>query len=167
MLHPPPRIHLQICAHPCWIRVFCIKLQWSRVLASNIWWEQRVHCWIKVEDSQYCFMPCVLPPSHKSCIFIVRHPDSLSSGSTDGSEQSWQWGHSQAAPPHPPHLGWCVLAQERAEAAIPSHQLFSAQPALSLQGAEGRCIFQHPDTRESLSPSLGYGFAPGNNWSRV
>lgn len=164
MLRPPPRIHLQICAHPCWIRVFCIKLQQSRVLASNICWEQ---WWIKVGESQYCFIPPVLPPSHKSCRFVGQHPDSLSSGSVNGSEQSWQWGHNQAVPPCSPHLSWCVLAQERAEAAIPSHQLFSAQPALSLQRAEGRCIFQHPDTRESFSPSLGYGYAHRSNGSVV
>lgn len=67
MLHPQPHVHLQICVYPCWIRVFCIKLEQSCVLTSNIYWEQRVHWWIKVGDSQCRFVPCILPPSHKTC----------------------------------------------------------------------------------------------------
>lgn len=66
-----------------------------------------------------------------------------------------------AIPPHTPHLGWCLLAQERAEPGIPSHQLVSAQPAVNLQkaGAFSSILIQGRASPRALGMDMPKGTA--------
>lgn len=46
-LHLQAGMYIQICVHPHWIRVFCVKLLRARILASYIYWKYLLYwCYI-------------------------------------------------------------------------------------------------------------------------
>lgn len=104
--------------------------------------------------------PHVLPPSHKSCRFVVLHPDdSLSSGKWMDLSSYGSVGSQPGCPSTYP-TSWLMFAgpgQSRAWHPFPPAGFCTA----TSHSPEGRCIFQHPDTRESLSSALGIDMPTG------